>query len=77
MISESGYSEDTYVEGTRQDLAREQMVETIRSSLTIPQIMLKKLGEYNLQERSVDYFVLNVKDEKIGKIDDQELNRLL
>ena len=35
--------------------------------------MLKKLGEYNLQERSVDYFVLNVKDEKIGKIDDQEL----
>ena len=77
LISESGYSEDTYVEGTRQDLAREQMVETIRSSLTIPQIMLKKLGEYNLQERSVDYFVLNVKDEKIGKIDDQELNRLL
>ena len=73
LISESGYSEDTYVEGTRQDLAREQMVETIRSSLTIPQIMLKKLGEYNLQERSVDYFVLNVKDEKVGKIDDQEL----
>ena len=35
--------------------------------------MLKKLGEYNLQERSVDYFVLNAKDEKIGKIDDQEL----
>ena len=73
LISESGYSEDTYVEGTRQDLAREQMVETIRSSLTIPQIMLKKLGEYNLQERSVDYFILDVKDEKIGKIDDQEL----
>ena len=73
LISESGYSEDTYVEGTRQDLAREQMVETIRSSLTIPETMLKKLGEYNLQERSVDYFVLNAKDEKIGKIDDQEL----
>jgi len=73
LISESGYSEDSYVEGTRQDLAREQMVETIRSSLTIPTIMLKKLGEYNLQERSVDYFVLDVKDEKIAEIEDQEL----
>jgi peptidyl-prolyl cis-trans isomerase D len=73
LISESGYSEDTYVEGTRQDLAREQMVETIRSSLTIPKIMLKKLGEYNLQERSVDYFVIDVKNEKIDKIEDQEL----
>ena len=73
LISESGYSEDTYVEGTRQDLAREQMVETIRSSLTIPKIMLKKLGEYNLQERSVDYFVIDVRNEKIDKIEDQEL----
>ena len=73
LISESGYSEDTYVEGTRQDLAREQMVETIRSSLTIPKIMLKNLGEYNLQERSVDYFVIDVKNEKIDKIKDQEL----
>ena len=71
LISESGYSEDTYVEGTRQDLAREQMVETIRSSLTIPKIMLKKLGEYNLQERSVDYFVIDVRNEKIDKIEDQ------
>jgi peptidyl-prolyl cis-trans isomerase D len=73
LISESGYSEDTYVEGTRQDIAREQMVETIRSSLTIPKIMLKKLGEYNLQERSVDYFVIDVRNEKIDKIEDQEL----
>ena len=73
LISESGYTEDSYVEGTRQDLAREQMVETIRSSLTIPEIMLKKLAEYNLQQRSVDYFILDINDEKINKIDEQEL----
>jgi len=65
LISESGYTEDSYVEGTRQDLAREQMVETIRSSLVIPKIMKKKLSEYNLQERTVDYMVINVANEKI------------
>ena len=73
LISESGYTEDTYVEGTRQDLAREQMVETIRSSLTIPDVMLNKLGEYNLQERSVDFFVLDVTREKVNKIKESEL----
>ncbi len=73
LISESGYTEDTYVEGTRQDLAREQMVETIRSSLKIPRIMLNNLGEYNLQERSVDYITINIADEKISKLKDEEL----
>ena len=73
LISESGYTEDTYVEGTRQDLAREQMVETIRSSLSIPGVMLNKLGEYNLQERSVDFFVLDVTREKVNKIKESEL----
>ena len=68
LISESGYSEDTYVEGTRQDLAREQMVETIRSSLIIPKIIQNSLGEYNLQERSVDYFVIDSKKQEIGKL---------
>ena len=68
LISESGYTEATYVEGTRQDLAREQMVETIRSSLIIPKIIENKLGEYNLQERAVDYVVIDSQKEKIGKI---------
>ena len=68
LISESGYSEDTYVEGTRQDLAREQMVETIRSSLIIPKIIQNSLGEYNLQERSVDYFVIDSKKQEIGEL---------
>ncbi len=67
LISESGYTEDSYVEGTRQDLAREQMVETIRSSLVIPEIMKKKLIEYNLQERTADYMIIKVSDEKIKK----------
>ena len=44
LISESGYTEDTYIKGTRQDLAREQMVSTIRSSLKIPEIITKNLG---------------------------------
>ena len=68
LISESGYTEATYVEGTRQDLAREQMVETIRSSLIIPKVIENKLGEYNLQERAVDYVVIDSQKEKIGKI---------
>ena len=73
LISESGYTEDSYVEGTRQDLAREQMVETIRSSLKIPDIMLRNLSEYNLQERSVDYVTIDINKEKIKKLSDKDL----
>ena len=56
------------LKGTRQDLAREQMVETIRSSLIIPKIIQNSLGEYNLQERSVDYFVIDSNENKKGEI---------
>lgn len=73
LISESGYSEDSYVEGTRQDLAREQMVETIRSSLIIPKVIQDNLGEYNLQERSVDYIVIDSKNQKIGNLNEDLL----
>ena len=73
LISESGYTEDSYVEGTRQDLAREQMVETIRTSLIIPKIMKKNLAEYNLQERSVDYFVIDSQFEEIPKLKENEI----
>ena len=65
LISESGYTEDSYVEGTRQDLAREQMVETIRAALVIPEVMKRTLTEYNLQERSVDYVVIQIENEKV------------
>ena len=75
LISESGYTEATYVEGTRQDLAREQMVETIRSSLIIPKVIENKLGEYNLQERAVDYVVIDSQKEKIGKIKKEDIKK--
>ena len=75
LISESGYTEATYVEGTRQDLAREQMVETIRSSLIIPKVIENKLGEYNLQERAVDYVVIDSQKEKIGKIKKDDIKK--
>ena len=75
LISESGYSEDSYVEGTRQDLAREQMVETIRSSLIIPNVIKESLGEYNLQERSVDYIVIDSKDQKVGNLNEASLKK--
>ena len=42
LISESGYSEDSYVEGTRQDLAREQMVETIKIQFNYSQRYSRK-----------------------------------
>ncbi len=64
LISESGYTEDSYIEGTRQDLAREQMVETISSSLLIPKIMKENLSQFNLEERSVDYISIKIDDEK-------------
>ncbi len=73
LISESGYTEDSYVEGTRQDLAREQMVETIRSSLIIPDVIQKSLGEYNLQERAVDYLEIDSTKEKIVRIEEELL----
>ena len=75
LISESGYTEDSYVEGTRQDLAREQMVETIRSSLIIPKVIENKLGEYNLQERAVDYVIIDSQKEKIGNIKQEDIKK--
>tara|TARA_A100001011_G_scaffold357867_1_gene403129 strand:- start:2819 stop:4705 length:1887 start_codon:yes stop_codon:yes gene_type:complete len=75
LISESGYTEASYVEGTRQDLAREQMVETIRSSLIIPKVIENKLGEYNLQERAVDYVIIDSQKEKIGKIKEEDIRK--
>ena len=67
LISESGYSEDSYVEGTRQDLARDQMVETIRSSFILPKIISNSIGEYNLEERSINYITVKSKDQKFTK----------
>ena len=75
LISESGYTEASYVEGTRQDLAREQMVETIRSSLIIPKVIENKLGEYNLQERAVDYVAIDIQKEKIGEIQKEDIRK--
>merc|ERR1712196_574970 len=75
FISESGYTETSYVEGTRQDLAREQMVETIRSSLIIPKVIANKLGEYNLQERAVDYVIIDSRKEKIEKIKEEDIKK--
>ncbi len=75
LISESGYTEASYVEGTRQDLAREQMVETIRSSLIIPKVIENKLGEYNLQERAVDYVTIDIQKEKIGEIQKEDIRK--
>ncbi len=75
LISESGYTEASYVEGTRQDLAREQMVETIRSSLIIPKVIENKLGEYNLQERAVDYVTIEINKEKIGEVQKEDIRK--
>ena len=67
LISESGYTEDSYVEGTRQDLARDQMVETIRSSFILPKVISNNIGEYNLEERSINYITVKSKDQKFNK----------
>ena len=52
------------------------MVETIRSSLIIPKVIENKLGEYNLQERAVDYVVIDSQKEKIGKIKKDDIKSL-
>ena len=75
LISESGYTEDTYVEGTRQDLAREQMVETISSSLIIPNIMKNSLSKYNLEERTVDYLTIKVEEEEFAKPSNEKIRK--
>ena len=74
LISESGYTEDSYVEGTRQDLARDQMVETLRSSFILPEIISKNIGSYNLEERSVNYFIVKASDQKAKDFTDLEIN---
>ena len=51
------------------------MVETIRSSLIIPKVIENKLGEYNLQERAVDYVVIDSQKEKIGKIKKDDIKK--
>ena len=54
LISESGYTEDTYIKGTRQDLAREQMVETIRTSLKLPETITENKQEHNTKNQKKD-----------------------
>ena len=73
LISESGYTEDRYVEGTRQDLARDQMVETLRSSFILPNIISKNIGSYNLEERSVNYFIIKSSEQPHGNFKDDEI----
>ncbi|MAI29495.1 MAG: hypothetical protein CMP38_04715 [Rickettsiales bacterium] len=51
------------------------MVETIRSSLIIPKVIENKLGEYNLQERAVDYVIIDSQKEKIGKIKEEDIRK--
>ena len=41
------------------------MVETIRAALVIPEVMKRTLTEYNLQERSADYVVIQIENEKV------------
>ncbi len=65
LISESGYNEDSYIQGTRQDLAREQMVDTIRSSLKLPNLIQENLARYNMEERTVNYFSLITDDIRV------------
>ena len=74
LISESGYTEDRYVEGTRQDLARDQMVETLRSSFILPNIISKNIGSYNLEERSVNYFIIKSSEQPHGNFQDDEIS---
>ena len=62
------------MEGTRQDLARDQMVETLRSSFILPEIISKNIGSYNLEERSVNYFVVKASDQKAKDFTDLEIN---
>jgi len=46
-----------------------------RLSLIIPKIIQDSLGEYNLQERSVDYIVIDSKDQKVGKLKEDLLKK--
>ena len=46
-------------------LARDQMVETLRSSFILPEIISKNIGSYNLEERSVNYFIVKASDQKL------------
>tara|TARA_B100000989_G_scaffold296228_1_gene279018 strand:- start:607 stop:2496 length:1890 start_codon:yes stop_codon:yes gene_type:complete len=73
LISESGYNEDSYIQGTRQDLAREQMVDTIRSGLKLPNVIQENLARYNMEERTVDYFSLIIDDIKVTTPSKDEL----
>ena len=75
LISESGYTEDSYVEGTRQDLAREQMVETISTSLIIPNIMKNSLSKYNLEERTVDYLTIKVEEAPFANPSNEKIRK--
>ena len=75
LISESGYTEDSYVEGTRQDLAREQMVESISTSLIIPEIMKNSFSKYNLEERSVDFLAIKVREEQFTKPSNEQIQK--
>lgn len=75
LISEAGYSEDSYIDGTRQDLAREQMVDTIRSSLKIPNVIKENLAKYNMEQRTVNYMTVKSENQTINSPNETEIKK--
>ena len=46
---------------------------SLRSSFILPEIISKNIGSYNLEERSVNYFVVKASDQKAKDFTDLEI----
>jgi len=70
LTYESGYSEDSYVEGTRQDIARDQLLNSISVNFRPPEDILNALASFRSEQREAETFTLqfdkmkNLKDPK-------------
>ena len=58
LTYESGYSEDSYVEGTRQDIARDQLLNSISVNFRPPGDILNALASFRSEQREAETFTL-------------------
>ena len=58
LTYESGYSEESYVEGTRQDIARDQLLNSISVNFSPPESILDSLAAFRSEQREAQTFTL-------------------
>ena len=68
LTYESGYSEESYVEGTRQDIARDQLLNSISVNFSPPESILDSLAAFRSEQRCLLYTSPSPRDATLSRM---------